>query len=86
MTDFQLILDIEAEFGPLPQLAARFRSEDWSVGELVGLLQMIGTDPAAETPVDFLELGNRLLENGLLPARCRLMQFFEEVLGAPRLQ
>lgn len=81
MTDFQLILDIEAEFGPLPQLAKRFRSEDWSVGELVGLLQMIGADADDDAPPDFLELGNRLLRGGVPRAQERLLQFFDGILG-----
>lgn len=79
MMDIRLILDIEAELGALPLLAGKFRSGQWTVGELVALTQMM-LQQSGETE-DFIDLGNRMLQQGLGIYVARVVQFLDEALG-----
>jgi len=77
--DIRLVLEMEAELGPLPQLAEKFKTGGWAVAELVTVMQMLLQDD--EDTVDFMSLGNRMLVQGLGIYVARVNTFFDEALG-----
>lgn len=59
----QFVCAVEDELGPLPQLAARFRSHEWRMTELIALMQMFLQ--ACGEQADFYALGDDILRTGL---------------------
>lgn len=73
--DMPLLLQIEQELGALPQLAQVFRGGTWHVADLVSLLHMI-LQHSGKT-LDYLTLGNLLLQSGLCEAHRMVLAFFD---------
>ena len=73
--DMPLLLQIEQELGGLPQLARLFRSHHWHVADLVSLLHMI-LQHSGKT-LDYMMLGNLLLQSGLGDAHRMALAFFD---------
>lgn len=61
--DMRLIAEIEGELGGIPALKKRFSGSGWTVTELALLTQMLLQ--AAGRTVDFIELGDAMLKDGL---------------------
>jgi hypothetical protein len=61
--DFSLIREIEQELDGLPALREKFTGAGWTISELVTLTQIL-LQAAGET-VDYLHLGNQMLQEGL---------------------
>ena len=73
--DMALLLQIEQELGALPQLARSFRKGDWQIADLVSLLHMI-LHHSGKT-LDYIALGNLLLQSGLCDAHRMVLAFFD---------
>ncbi|MDE1151397.1 MAG: hypothetical protein PW788_02575 [Micavibrio sp.] len=80
--DFRLVMDIEQELGPLPQLAEKFLNGGWSLTELVTLRHIMLQ--AEGSTVDFMELGQRMTGQGFATdyalARQKLFRFLPPVI------
>ena len=61
--DFGLVQEIERELGGLVSVCVRFSGENWSVTELVTLMQML-LQAAGET-VDYFYLGETIMKEGI---------------------
>ena len=61
--DMALVSEIESELGGIPALVAKLSSSDWSIGELVTLVQICLQ--AAGRSADYRALGNRMIADGL---------------------
>ena len=59
----RLVCEIEDELGPLPLLHERLATDMFSLSELVALTQMLLQ--AAGRMVDYIELGDRMLQEGI---------------------
>lgn len=80
--DMRLVTEIEGELGGMPALKQKFDTDGWTVTELVALVQMLLQQ--AGTPVDFIELGNRMLKDGLMPYMGTVQKFLQQaVSGRP---
>jgi len=74
MGRFAQVLEIERELGSLPALKERFERQDWTVGELVTLTHML-----RHGDVDYMELGERMLREGLSRHLDAARDFLREV-------
>ena len=73
--DIRLVEEVEGELGGIAELEERFLCNRWEVSELVTLVQMMLQ--AAGRTVDYAQLGNRMLTEGLghyLPAASTFLQ------------
>jgi len=76
--DFSLMREIEHELGPAPYLLHRFLTKQWKVSELVTLVQML-LQSAGET-VDYCDLGNAILKEGVQKHLVSAQSFLRSVL------
>ena len=60
---FKIICEIEDELGAIPQLADKFLRDKWAITELVTLIHIILN--AMGKNIDYIELGNKILNDGL---------------------
>lgn len=73
--DMALLLQIEEELGALPQLARRFRGTGWCFADLVSLCHMLLHH--AGRPMDYMILGNLLIETGIAASHRMVLHFFD---------
>ncbi len=73
--DMRLVAEIEGELGGVPALKQKFDTANWTVTELVALVQMLLQQ--AGKPVDFIELGDRMLVDGLVPYLKSVREFLK---------
>ncbi|MCC7035944.1 MAG: gene transfer agent family protein [Alphaproteobacteria bacterium] len=77
--DMRLVAEIEEELGGMPALKQKFATGRWTVTELVALVQMFLQQ--AGRPVDFIELGDRMLKDGLLRYVRTVQNFLQEAVS-----
>jgi hypothetical protein len=77
--DMRLVAEIEGELGGMPALKHKFDTEGWTVTELVTLVQMLLQQ--AGKAVDFIELGDRMLKDGLLRYVRMVQNFLQEAVS-----
>jgi hypothetical protein len=78
--DFSLVREIENELGSISALRENFLCNGWLVSDLVTLVQMLLQ--AAGRPVDYLLLGNAMLNEGLMHYLAAAQVFLDLVLHA----
>lgn len=81
--DMPLLLQIEEELGALPQLVQGFRSAAWSLADLVSLYHILLHH--AGHPMDYMTLGNLLIDTGFAASHSMVLQFFD-ALHLPRVE
>lgn len=77
--DMRLVAEIEGELGGMPALKQKFDTDGWTVTELVALVQMLLQQ--AGKAVDFIELGDRMLKDGLLRYVRVVQNFLREAVS-----
>ncbi len=75
---FALVREIEYELGGIADLRRKFLSDGWKVSDLVVLVQMMLQ--AAGKTVDYVELGNALLREGIAHYLAAAQVFLDLVL------
>jgi hypothetical protein len=76
--DFNLVREIEGELDSLKALQARLAGQSWGVAELVTLIHMLLS--SAGESVDYLQLGNLMLKEGLSRYHAAALSFLQLVL------
>lgn len=77
--DMALVADIEGELGGVENLLFRFENGFWKVADLVTLVHMMLQ--AAGRTVDYIELGDRMLKDGLPAYLPQAENILKAILG-----
>ena len=78
--DFALVREIEDELGSITALREDFARSDWHLCDLVTLVHMMLQ--AAGKTVDYIHLGNQMLEEGVMHYLAAAQVFLDLVLHA----
>lgn len=77
--DMPLVCEIEQEIGSLENLRFRLQNGFWKVTDIVTLMHILLA--SCGRTVDYMELGNKMLQEGIAPYRQRLGVFLGDILG-----
>lgn len=74
-----LLLEVEEELGPAPDLAARLGDGSWRAGEVVALYHIF-LQTAGKT-ADYMALGDEMMQQGLAARAAEAARFFNHILN-----
>ncbi len=77
--DMRLVADIESELGGVDNLLFRFNNGFWKVSDLVSLVHMMLN--AAGKTVDYMDLGDKMIEEGLESYLGTARSFLRKIIG-----